>query len=75
MSAAIPVDFIFPERVSNAMLTITLQNAFDWYREIPWYDVELSSDAGSGQAGEGFANAAERTPAPATLRFSLRVTF
>lgn len=75
VSAAIPVDFIFPERVSNAMLTITLQNAFDWYREIPWYDVELSSDAGSGQAGEGFANAAERTPAPATLRFSLRVTF
>ena len=57
------------------MLTITLQNSFDWYREIPWYDLELSSDAGSGAAGEGFANAAERTPAPATLRFSLRVTF
>jgi TonB-linked SusC/RagA family outer membrane protein len=75
VSATVPVDFAFPDRVSNAVLTLTLLNSFDWYREIPWYDVELSSDAGSGPAGEGFANASERTPAPATLRLSLRVTF
>lgn len=75
VSATVPVDFAFPERVSNAMLTLTLANAFDWYREIPWYDLELNSDSGSGAAGEGIGNAAERTPSPATFRISLRVTF
>ena len=75
ISATIPVDFAFPDRISNASLTMTLANAWDWYREIPWHDVEITSDAGAGQAGEGFANASERTPAPATLRISLRVTF
>jgi hypothetical protein len=75
VTAAVPVDFAFPQVVSNALITVTLANSFDWYREVPWYDVELTSDAGSGQSGEGFANAAERTPAPATLRIALRVTF
>jgi len=75
VSATIPVNFAFPDRVSNASLTMTLANAYDWYREIPWHDVEITSDNGAGQTGEGFANASERTPAPATLRISLRVTF
>jgi hypothetical protein len=75
VSATIPVNFAFPDRVSNASLTMTLANAYDWYREIPWHDVEITSDNGAGQSGEGFANASERTPAPATLRISLRVTF
>lgn len=75
VSATVPVDFAFPESVSGAMLTLTLANAFDWYREIPWYDLELNSDAGSGADGEGIGNASERTPAPATFRISLRVTF
>jgi hypothetical protein len=75
ISASVPVDFAFPARISSATLTVQMQNAFDWYREIPWYDVELTSDAGAGLAGEGFANASERTPSPATLRFSLRVSF
>ena len=75
VSASVPVDFAFPSAVSSAMLTVQLHNAYDWFREIPWYDNELTSDSGSGPAGEGFANAYERTPAPATLRFSLRVTF
>lgn len=75
VSATVPVDFAFPQAVSNATLTVVLANAYDWYREIPWYDVEISSDNGIAQSGEGFANANERTPAPATLRLSLRVTF
>ncbi len=75
VTATVPVNFAFPDRVSNATLTVTLANAWSWYKEIPWYDVEMTSDSGAGQAGEGFANAAERTPAPATLRFALRVTF
>jgi len=72
-----PVDFAFPDRVgvSNATLTFQLSNIWDWYREVPWYDVELTSDNGAGPDGEGFANASERTPAPAMMRLSLRVTF
>jgi TonB-linked SusC/RagA family outer membrane protein len=73
VTATIPVDFAFPEAISNALLTVTLANAYDWYREIPWYDVELSPD--NGLDDEGFGNASERTPAPATLRLGLRVTF
>ncbi len=75
VSATVPVDFAFPERISNATLTMTLLNSYEWFREIPWYDVEISPDTGSGPAGEGFANASERTPAPATFRIALRVTF
>ncbi len=75
VSATVPVDFAFPADVSSATLTLQLANIWDWYREVPWYDIEMTSDAGAGPAGEGFANAAERTPAPATLRLALRVTF
>ena len=75
ISATVPVNFAFPDGISNAVLTMTLANAWDWYREIPWHDVEITSDAGAGQAGEGFANSSERSPAPAILRLSLRVTF
>ena len=73
VSASIPVDFAFPDRVSNAMLTVVLNNSYDWYREIPWSDPEMFSNTGANN--EGIGNASERTPAPATLRFSLRVTF
>lgn len=77
VSATAPADFLFPESVgiSSATFTLQLQNIWDWYREVPWYDVEITSDAGAGQDGEGFNNASERTPAPAMLRLSLRVTF
>ncbi len=73
VSATIPVDFAFPDRVSNATVTLALNNAWDWYREIPWYGVELASNFGVND--EGFGDAAERTPAPAIFRMSLRVSF
>ncbi len=73
VSATVPVAFAFPDQVSNATLTLSLNNAYDWFREVPWYDVEMTGDG--GVESEGFANAAERTPAPATLRISLRVSF
>ena len=77
VSATIPMDFAMPAGVgaSSTTLTVQLSNAWDWYREVPWYDVEMTSDSGAGPAGEGFANASERTPAPAMLRLSLRMTF
>jgi TonB-linked SusC/RagA family outer membrane protein len=72
-TATVPVDFAFPETISNATLTLTLANAFDWHREIPWWDTEMGSD--SGARTEAVASQTERTPAPATLRLALRVTF
>jgi hypothetical protein len=73
VSATIPVDFAFPERVSNPTITLTLSNFWDWYREVPWFDMESGGD--NGAASEDVASQSERTPAPATLRISLRATF
>jgi outer membrane receptor protein involved in Fe transport len=73
VSAAIPVDFAFPQSVSNATLTLSLNNAFSWYREIPWFDPEtLGNNAANDDGIGGFS---ERTPGPATFRLALRVTF
>ncbi len=73
VSATIPVDFAFPDRISNATLTLAVNNIWDWFREIPWYDPEvLSNDAATD---DGIGAQSERTPAPATFRASLRVTF
>ena len=73
VSASVPVDFAFPDRVSNATLTLTLNNAYDWFREIPWYDPEILSNGAA--TDDGFGNPTERIPSPATFRISLRVTF
>ena len=73
ISAAIPVDFAFPDRVSNATLTLALNNFWDWYREIPWYDVE--SPGNNAVNDDGIGSQTERVPAPALFRLSLRVTF
>jgi TonB-linked SusC/RagA family outer membrane protein len=73
VSATVPVEFLFPQRISNAALTVTLANAFDWYREIPWWDPEILGN--NAARDESVAPSTERTPAPATLRLSLRVTF
>ena len=73
VSASIPVDFAFPDRISGAMLTLALNNAFDWYREIPWYDTEIFGN--DGATSDAIGNATERLPGPATFRISLRVTF
>lgn len=73
VSATIPVDFAFPDRVSNAILTLALNNAWDWHREIPWYDTEILGNAAAND--DGIGNPSERIPAPATFRISLRVTF
>jgi TonB-linked SusC/RagA family outer membrane protein len=73
VSATVPVDFAFPQSVSNATLTLSLDNAWDWYREIPWYDIEILGN--NAATSDNVVSSTERTPAPATLRLSLRVTF
>jgi hypothetical protein len=73
VTVTVPVDFAFPAAIQNAALTMTLANAFDWYREIPWWDIEMGND--SGARTESVGSQTERTPGPATLRLALRVTF
>jgi TonB-linked SusC/RagA family outer membrane protein len=73
LSATIPMDFAFPERVSNATLTLALNNAWSWFREVPWYDVEVFGNDAAGD--DGIGNSTERVPPASTFRMSLRVTF
>jgi len=73
VSLTVPMDFAFPDAVTNPTVTFTLSNIWDWYRKVPWYDMETGGDNGS--RSENVADQTERTPAPATLRISLRITF
>ncbi len=73
VTASIPVNFLFPQNISNAMFTLSLNNFWDWYREIPWWDAEILGNLAAGD--DGIGNPSERTPAPATFRVSLRLTF
>ena len=73
VSLTVPVDAVFPERVSNATFTATLSNFYDWYREIPWYDPE--SLGNTPALDDGIGNQTERVPSPVTFRMSMRVTF
>ena len=72
VAATVPVRFAFPDRVRDAMLTVTLANAFIWYREVPWWDVEIPGNDGANSDGVG---SSDRVPAPTTLTFSIRVRF
>jgi TonB-linked SusC/RagA family outer membrane protein len=72
VSATVPVDFAFPDRVSNASLTLSLNNSWLWMKDVAWMDPEILGNDGANEPGLG---ASERTPAPVTFRISLRVTF
>ena len=72
VSANVPVDFAFPDRVSNASLTLSLNNSWLWMKDVPWMDPEILGNDGANEPGLG---ASERTPAPVTFRIALRVTF
>lgn len=67
-----PVQFAFPETVTDALFTVTLANAFTWYRDVPWWDVEIPGNEGANDDGVGTS---ERVPAPTTITFSMRVRF
>ena len=72
LSAQVPVDFAFPDRVSNAALTLSLNNYFRWLNE-QWVvgDPEMSTPVdGLTSGGAGSA------PPPAwSFNASLRVQF
>jgi outer membrane receptor protein involved in Fe transport len=72
VAASVPLGFALPDRLRDATLTITLANAFTWYREVPWWDIEVPGDDGAN--GDGVASS-DRVPAPTTVSFSLRLRF
>jgi outer membrane receptor protein involved in Fe transport len=74
VSATIPVDFMFPDRVGNSVLTIALNNSWLWMKDMPFMDPETSTDpeVDENQAGYNFE---ETVPPPISFRISLRVTF
>ncbi|MDZ7780548.1 MAG: TonB-dependent receptor [Gemmatimonadota bacterium] len=73
VSASIPMDFAFPERVNSSVLTLALNNSYLWMKEMPFMDPETASDpSGGAQQGYDFE---ETVPPPISLRISLRITF
>jgi TonB-dependent starch-binding outer membrane protein SusC len=79
ITAVIPVDFIVPDRVQNATLTVTMGNIYTWSKSSyfgTWGFENFGNTgiAGAESASLGISNN-ERIPAPTTLRASLRFTF
>jgi hypothetical protein len=76
VSATIPVDFAFPDRIQNATLTLALDNLYTWSRESLFgtFGIENFSNAGISIDQTGISSN-ERIPAPTSFRASLRVTF
>ena len=72
LAVTIPVGFALPDRIRDAMLTVTLSNAFTWYGEIPWWDVEIPGNDGANGDGVGTS---DRVPSPTTVTLVLRFMF
>ena len=75
VSATIPMDFAFPERFSNTVLTMSLNNSFLWMKEMPFMDPETAADPGASDGPQQGYNFEETVPAGINFRMSLRVTF
>jgi outer membrane cobalamin receptor len=78
VTATVPVDFAFPDRVQNAVLTLTLGNFYTWKKDALFGTYGIESAGNPGATGVDRGNGlggSERTPPPATFRASLRVTF
>jgi outer membrane receptor protein involved in Fe transport len=72
VAASIPVDFLMPERVSNATLTLSLNESYTWTKDFPELDPEMSSNTGGEDTVHSISN---RVPMPISFRASLRIQF
>lgn len=75
VSATIPMDVITGDRFSSSILTLSLNNAFLWMKEMPFMDPETSSDPGGSDGPQQGYNFEETVPAPISFRIALRVSF
>ncbi len=71
LSAQVPVDFAFPERISSALLTLALNNSYTWKR-MPYLDPEMRGNQGGRDLAQAIA---ARNPTPISFRASLRIQF
>jgi len=71
LSAQVPVDFVFPERISSALLTLALNNSYTWKR-MPYLDPEMRGNQGGIDLAQAIA---ARNPTPISFRASLRIQF
>ena len=71
LSAQVPVDFAFPERISSALLTLALNNTYTWKR-MPYLDPEMRGNQGGRDLAQAIA---ARNPTPISFRASLRIQF
>ena len=71
LSAQVPVDFAFPDRISSALLTLALNNSYTWKR-MPYLDPEMRGNQGGVDLGQAIA---ARNPTPISFRASLRIQF
>tara|TARA_B100001750_G_C15131238_1_gene409915 strand:- start:240 stop:602 length:363 start_codon:yes stop_codon:yes gene_type:complete len=72
LAASMPVDFLFPDRVSNSTLTLSLNQSFSWIKDFQDLDPEVRSNTGAAQTVHSLSN---RVPMPITFRASLQVVF
>jgi outer membrane receptor protein involved in Fe transport len=72
VAASIPMDFLFPDKVSNSILTLSLNESFSWIKDFQDLDPEVRSNQGADATVHTVAN---RTPMPISFRASLRITF
>ena len=79
VNAQIPVDFVFPDRVSTAVLTLSANNVWSWYND-DWEVLDPDGGkltAGRRQGGVSVVSgpAIEFPPTPWSVSASLRVQF
>ena len=61
-----------PERVSNATLTLSLNESYTWTKDFPELDPEMRSNTGGEDTVHTIDN---RVPMPISFRASLRIQF
>ncbi len=71
LSAQVPVDFAFPDRIGSALLTLALNNSYTWKR-MPYLDPEMRGNQGGNDLAQAIA---ARNPTPISFRASLRIQF
>jgi TonB-dependent SusC/RagA subfamily outer membrane receptor len=78
VTAGVPVDFLLPDRISNAVITMSLENPYLWLRDLPFGDPEAGNNTrrdadAAPQDGMGIGN--HRLPLPTSFTVDLRITF
>ncbi len=72
LAASIPVDALMPDRISSAVLTLSLNESYTWKKNFPDLDPEMRGNEGAAETVQQVDN---RVPMPISFRASLRIQF